>query len=664
MKPLTAFAAALTALVLAACSSQDPGGGDVAVFEGGHVALFGGRERLIFQWDGFPSDAEKVILSGRDGRHYEILTPWESGEASVSGVPEGTYHFLPQIRTASGDLMAQELSVTVLGDRYEAELHPWRLESARWAGTRCHALFSRQIPGNLRYEEFSWTGSAGKSESILLDSRETVEIWLRDVKEGLRHRSVFYPEPRSGDAFFTPWTELVPPEPKTPSAEEIAQTVDGYRGIWFTLGQVKTEYGDKYSGGLGTYTMKHIPMAVYSPEADRTYFVYGGTPAEDRKYLQCMIGCYDHASGLLQRPRVVMDKGQDGVLDPHDDPTVQIDKDGYIWVFVAGRSTKRMGRRYRSVNPYDITAFTYINESYMAYPQVFYDPVKGFFLFFTRYDGVRQLFWQTSKDGVNWTPYRQLASIKEGSETKSGHYQISNMWGTKVCTAFNRHINGNVDTRTNIYFLQSTDWGETWTTADGKKVTVPVTTRTNDALVKDYQAEGKNCYIKDVNFDKAGNPIILYLISDSYLTGPEGGKREWFTLAWDGGQWQQTKLTESTHCYDSGSLWTEGDEWTILAPTAPGPQYWGAGGEVQRWRSTDHGLSWTLCENLTENSTYNQTYVRRPLGAADGFYAFWADGDPDHFSRSSLYFCDREGRVFRMPYEMASEWQAPELVKP
>ncbi|WP_297036043.1 hypothetical protein, partial [Thermogutta sp.] len=27
----------------------------------------------------------------------------------------------------------------------------------------------------------------------------------------------------------------------------------GYRGIWFTLGQ-KTEWGDKYSGGLGTYT--------------------------------------------------------------------------------------------------------------------------------------------------------------------------------------------------------------------------------------------------------------------------------------------------------------------------------------------------------------------------------------------------------------------------
>jgi hypothetical protein len=34
--------------------------------------------------------------------------------------------------------------------------------------------------------------------------------------------------------------------------------IDGYKGIWFSLGQF-SEYGDKYSGGLGTYTAKHRP---------------------------------------------------------------------------------------------------------------------------------------------------------------------------------------------------------------------------------------------------------------------------------------------------------------------------------------------------------------------------------------------------------------------
>ena len=26
------------------------------------------------------------------------------------------------------------------------------------------------------------------------------------------------------------------------------QTIDGYRGIWFTIGQARSGYGDKYSG--------------------------------------------------------------------------------------------------------------------------------------------------------------------------------------------------------------------------------------------------------------------------------------------------------------------------------------------------------------------------------------------------------------------------------
>lgn len=80
------------------------------------------------------------------------------------------------------------------------------------------------------------------------------------------------------------------------------QTADGYRGIWFTIGQARSAYGAKYSGGLGTYTMKHIPMAVYAPQVDKTFFVYGGTPSEEQKYLLCMAGCYDHKTGMLRRP--------------------------------------------------------------------------------------------------------------------------------------------------------------------------------------------------------------------------------------------------------------------------------------------------------------------------------------------------------------------------
>ncbi len=450
-------------------------------------------------------------------------------------------------------------------------------------------------------------------------------------------------------------------DPKPKSLPHENQTVDGYRGIWFTLGQPQ-EYGDKYSGGLASYTMKHIPMAVYAEEVNKTFFVYGGTPQDGELYLQCMIGCYDHNTGMLQKPRMVFDKGQNGVLDPHDNPTVQLDKDGHVWVFVAGRGNKRNGVRFRSTKPYDITSFKYINEGIMAYPQIHYNDEEGFFLFFTRYDGRRQIFFQKSKDGKKWTEYQKIAAIMEEGDTKAGHYQITNARGKKLVSAFNRHLNGNVDTRTNVYFIQSEDWGETWTTVDGKPLELPLTELYNDALVRDYQSMGRNCYIKDVNFDKDGNPVILYLTSDNHITGPKGGERKWHTLHWTGKEWVESQFTSSTHCYDSGSIWTDGKEWNVIIPSDAGPQYWGAGGEIVRWVSKNEGKTWKRAGNLTSGSENNQGYVRRPQDAAEGFYAFWSDGNPDKVSPCRLYFCTKDGKVFRMPYHMDAEWCAPEPV--
>lgn len=440
--------------------------------------------------------------------------------------------------------------------------------------------------------------------------------------------------------------------------------LDGYRGIWFTLGQARSDWGDKYSGGLGTYTMKHIPLAVYAEQVNKTFFVFGGTPSADRQYLVCSVGCYDHNTGMMQRPRVVFDKGIDGVKDPHDDPTIQIDKDGYLWVFVAGRGNKRFGKRYRSVKPYDITEFEFMNESVMAYPEVHYHPEKGFFLFFTRYDGVRQLFYQSSPDGIHWSDHTQIASIKDKSkgETKSGHYQFSNLYGDKLVTCFNRHINGGVDTRSNIYYIQSEDWGKTWTTADGRQVKLPITEPNDISLVHDYIAEGRNCYIKDINFDKQGNPVILYLTSDNHLTGPAGGIRRWHTVHWNGTEWIYSQITTSTHCYDSGSLWVKDGVWTVIAPTDAGPQFWGTGGEMVEWQSKDEGASWQRVRTLTHNSPRNHGYARRPLNANDGFYAMWADGDADKPSISYLYFCDHDGNVYQMPYNMDCEWMKPTLI--
>jgi hypothetical protein len=53
--------------------------------------------------------------------------------------------------------------------------------------------------------------------------------------------------------------------------------LDGYRSIWYYNQPQGDEYVYKYSGGLGTYTCKHRPLAVYRPEVNKTFFCYGGT---------------------------------------------------------------------------------------------------------------------------------------------------------------------------------------------------------------------------------------------------------------------------------------------------------------------------------------------------------------------------------------------------
>jgi hypothetical protein len=103
--------------------------------------------------------------------------------------------------------------------------------------------------------------------------------------------------------------------------------------------------------------------------------------------------------------------------------------------------------------------------------------------------------------------------------------------------------------------------------------------------------------------------------------------------------------------------------WRIIGPTEPGPQPIGSGGEVAVWVSRDAGQTWAKVREVTRGSRLNHNYVRRPVSAHPDFYAFWADGNPDQFSPSHLYFTDQSGeQLWRLPYDMSADFAAPEAV--
>ena len=87
------------------------------------------------------------------------------------------------------------------------------------------------------------------------------------------------------------------------------------------------------------------------------------------------------------------------------------------------------------------------------------------------------------------------------------------------------------------------DNGATWQTVDGRKLSLPLTDARNDALVHEYEAEGLNVYLKDLRFDEDDNPVLLYITSKGYQSGPENDPRTWTIARWDGKKWLFAAVT-------------------------------------------------------------------------------------------------------------------------
>lgn len=440
---------------------------------------------------------------------------------------------------------------------------------------------------------------------------------------------------------------------------------DGYRGIWYFNQKSGDEYVYKYSGGLGTYCAKHRPFAVYRPQVEKTFFCYGGTTRESHRRLLHMVSYYDHKTGTVPRPTILLDKKTD---DAHDNPVIAVDEAGYVWIFSTSHGRSRPSYIHRSKRPYQIEAFELVdavrdrNGAHVAidnfsYMQAWHLPRHGFACFFTRYNDPvqRTNFFMTSADGVRWSAWRRLAAIDWG------HYQISTANEEKAVAVFNYHPDGKgLNWRTNLYYIETGDFGKSWQTVDGKPLEVPLTKPANAALVHDYAAEKRNVYLKDIRLDAEGRPVILYLTSKGYQSGPRNEPRTWTTARWTGRAWDIRPVTTSDNNYDMGSLYLEDGTWRIIAPTEPGPQRYNPGGEMAMWISRDQGRSWEKTRQLTAGSLMNHTYARRPVDAHPDFYALWADGHGREPSPSRLYFCNRDGDVFRLPRKMAEDFARPE----
>lgn len=459
---------------------------------------------------------------------------------------------------------------------------------------------------------------------------------------------------------------------------------DGFRSIWYYNQASGDKYVYKYSGGLGTYPANHYPFSVYRPEVDKTFFCYGGTDKTGTTLLH-EVSYFDHKTGLVARPTIIIDKKTD---DAHDNPVMTMDDAGYIWIFSTSHGTGRPSFVHKSVRPYDIREFELVPVTKIlnkkevpmnnfSYVQVFNVPQEGLISLFTTYDksllhdptsyAARILCFMKSRDGIHWSTWDPLAAIQFGHYQNGAIYKKDGIY--KIGTAFNYHPRDpehgrmGLNWRTNVYYMESLDGGLTWQSADGQKLEIPIKEVQNDALAVDYDTSRKNVYILDLIFDENGYPVVFYIVSNGYRSGPEAGPREWFTCRWTGKTWEvSSKITESDNNYDFGSLYIDSDGvWRMIGTDGMGPQEYNTGGEVSLWTSLDKGKTWTKTRQMTDHSAINHCYPRRGINVHDDFYAFWADGHGRQKSEANLYFSNKKGDVFRLPRQIP---EGVDMVKP
>ena len=429
--------------------------------------------------------------------------------------------------------------------------------------------------------------------------------------------------------------------------ELVNRPADGYRGIWYMNQPTEDAYKFKYSGGLGTYSEGHLPMAVYSPMTNRTYFCYGGTDTGNMTLHHC-VSYFDHVTKTLARPVIVIDKH---TTDAHDNPAIALDDEGYIWLFSASHGTQRPSCISRSVRPHDISEFKIVRRGNFSYPQAHWIRGKGLLLFKTSYlgtmSGRSNLFETYNAQTKTWQASQPFAFIEEGDYLRS--WQGAN---GKIGVAFDRHPKGKgLNFRTDIYYLESEDFGKTWRTAAGTVVSIPITDKDSPTLVRRDPSGSGNVYIKGVRFDAENHPCILFVTSSGAASGPKNDPREWRIMQWTGTNWKELRTgIRGDSNYDFGILSFANGDLRILAATGRGPQAWNPGGEIEAWRSSDGGKNWRLEKQVTRLSRCNMNYPRTPFDFHPDFTAFWTDGDGREISESHLYFCDDALNVHEMPF--------------
>lgn len=405
-------------------------------------------------------------------------------------------------------------------------------------------------------------------------------------------------------------------------ATQINISDSGYQSSYFCLTQLYNGI-PKYCGAVGTYTHKHIPVAI---EKNGNYFEVfsnnentGGDP--DKTDLVIYL-----VKNYVEKVKIHTELDWD---DAHTNASIDIDGNGYVYVQVSSRGLGhkyRSGHLFKSTSPYS-TTMTKLKgtpshgDFNQGYPQLHYTGNENRFVLFTRYRN------------VNGKSMRELWVDKNGTEYKlaeGGHYQVS--WRDRdagiTYTAFNYHPNNDLDKRSNIHIAKNYYGNSNWYNLEGELLTLPLAENDPRTLVYNSEAQGTYIYLKDIVGEEVGLGSVRVLFTESTSADPTQGTRETKELSY----FSENNINfysfgTVNHNYSAATYLTgrfaQHTKYVLVNGNNGIPYF---GGDIKVFKK-DFYLGWTYQTATSDNNNYS--YVRRVRGAEKKAVASKGVGDID-----------------------------------
>lgn len=283
----------------------------------------------------------------------------------------------------------------------------------------------------------------------------------------------------------------------------------------------------------------------------------------------------------------------------HATPTMCIDNNGYIYVFYGSHNSQQYYRK--SSNPYDISTWSdklsLTGATLATYPF----PVvlnNNTIMVFWRQDALpnRHLYFsKTTNGGSTWATATKLIDVTTEDWVYIQSIEVGNEESNQsvhVLFALRDNTTGNFS---NLSYLYSINEGSTWNDISGNSYNNSIDT---DGLSSTgtIVIELATCHPADLKLTSENKPYIGYNNNKTYKSAS-------YSTQWD----ITTIAAVAEYVYDHIEIDVISDT-AIDAYLVDGTGTNIQGGDIERWRSTDSGATWSLAEQITNDANTGFRY--------------------------------------------------------